>query len=134
MLIESPTPATTMSLGPIVTCAASDFVTTLTTDSPTYNSGQTVTINATITNASSKNCDNLTGWLVNIRFSNGSLHEVTYLAGGAEVPGAHFPPGDTRSATESWNDDSSPSGRYTVIWDWSSGTPHAVQQADFTIA
>lgn len=91
MLIESPTPATTMSLGPIVTCAASDFVTTLTTDSPTYNSGQTVTINATITNASSKNCDNLTGWLVNVRFPNGSLHEVTYLAGGAEVPGAHFP-------------------------------------------
>ena len=130
-IAASPTPAP--MLGPIVTCASGDFATTLTTDSPTYGSGQTVTITATITNTSEENCDHITGWLVNVRLPDGSLHEVSFVGGGAEAPGAHFPPGDTRTSTATWDDDSSSRGTYTVIWDWFSGTPHVVAQVQFAI-
>lgn len=105
----------------------------MTTESPSYGSGRTVTISATITNTSGNNCDNITGWVVNVRFPDGSLHEVSFVGGGAQVPGAHVSPGDTQSSTATWDDDSNPAGTYTVIWDWWSGTPHAVADVQFSI-
>ena len=90
-------------------------------------------ITASITNVSDHYCQNDTGWVVSIRFPDGSVHDVASVGGGAELPGADFPPGETQPGTASWNVASSDPGAYVVIWDWWSGVPHAIGQAQFTV-